>query len=88
MAGADDALALSVSTEPLPAALAQRFKYVAAGALLRAADPARVARALRGQALVVREDDQGRVLEASALQLAGALDDAYARRRRSSTTSA
>jgi pullulanase/glycogen debranching enzyme len=78
VAGADDTLALSVSGEPLPAALARRFKYVAAGAVLRAPDPARVTRALRGQALVVREDDQGRVLEASALQMAGALDDAYA----------
>ena len=78
VAGADDTLALSVTGEPLPAALARRFRYVAAGAVLRAPEPARVTRALRGQALVVREDDQGRVLEASALQMAGALDDAYA----------
>ena len=76
--GADDRLPLSVSGEPLSPALAQRFKVVASGVLLRAPDPARVARALRGQALVVREDDEGRVLEASALQMAGALDDGYA----------
>ncbi len=78
LAGADDTLALTVSTEPVPSALAQRFKYVAAGIVLRAGEPERVTRALRGQALVVRLDDQGRVLEASALQIAGALDDAYA----------
>ena len=78
VAGADDALALPVSGEPLPAALARRFRHLAAGAVLRAPDSVRVTRALRGQALVVREDDQGRVLEASALQMAGALDGAYA----------
>jgi len=76
--GADDTLELAPSTAPVPAALAQRFKYVADGVLLRAGDRARVARALRGQALVVREDEQGRVLSASALQVAGALDDLYA----------
>ncbi|MBW8759846.1 MAG: DUF3372 domain-containing protein, partial [Burkholderiales bacterium] len=76
--GADDTLALEPSAEPVPAALAQRFKYVADGVLLRAGERGRVARALRGQALVVREDEQGRVLAASALQVAGALDDLYA----------
>ena len=78
LAGADDTLALTVSTDAVPTALAQRFKYVAPGVVLQAGDLARVTRALRGQALVVREDDQGRVLEASPLQIAGALDDAYA----------
>ncbi|MEO5688516.1 MAG: alpha-1,6-glucosidase domain-containing protein [Burkholderiaceae bacterium] len=78
VSGADDTLALTISTEPVPSALAQRFKYVGAGAVLLAREPARVTRALRGQALVVREDDHGRVLDASALQIAGALDDAYA----------
>ncbi|HEY8977672.1 MAG TPA: alpha-1,6-glucosidase domain-containing protein, partial [Burkholderiaceae bacterium] len=76
--GADDTLELAPTTDPLPAALAQRFKYVADGVVLRAGDRARVTRALRGQALVVREDEQGRVLEATALQAAGALDDLYA----------
>jgi pullulanase/glycogen debranching enzyme len=76
--GADDTLELAPTTDPLPAPLAQRFKYVADGVLLRAGDRARVTRALRGQALVVREDEQGRVLEATALQAAGALDDLYA----------
>ncbi len=76
--GADDVLPLEASVDAPPAALAQRFKYVGAGALLHAGEPARVTRALRGQAFVVREDEQGRVLEATALQLAGALDDAYA----------
>ena len=78
VSGADDTQALSMAADDVPAALARRFKYVGAGALLRASDPARATRALRGQALVVREDEQGRVLDASALQIAGALDDAYA----------
>jgi len=76
--GADDTLALSVSTNPLPPELARRFGYVAAGAVLEAAEPARAMRALRGQALVAREDDHGRVLDVAAVQAAGALDDAYA----------
>ena len=76
--GADDTQPLAISTDPVPPALAQRFKYVGAGAVLQAGDPARVTRALRGQALVVRLDEHGRVLDASALQIAGALDDAYA----------
>jgi len=78
VAGADDTLELAPSTDPLPADVARRFKYLAEGVLLRAGDRVRVARALRGQALVVREDEQGRVLAASALQQAGALDDLYA----------
>ena len=78
LAGADDVLPLAISTDPLPPALAERFRYIRPGAVLQAADPARVTRALRGQALVVREDDHGRVLEASAVQVAGALDAADA----------
>ena len=76
--GADDTLPLTVATQAIPQLLARRFKHVEAGAALQAADAARVARALRGQARVVREDEQGRVLEATALQIAGALDDLYA----------
>ncbi len=78
LSGADETLALSVSADPVPPALARRFRFVGAGAVLQADDPARVTRALRGQALVVREDDHGRVLDVAALQAAGALDDAYA----------
>jgi pullulanase/glycogen debranching enzyme len=79
LAGADDVLPLAPAAAPVPAALAQRFKYLAPGAVLQVAgDGAHLARALRGQALVVREDADGRVLDASALQVAGALDDAYA----------
>ena len=78
LVGADEVVPLSVSPDPVAPALAERFKYLATGVLLQAADATRVTRALRGQALVVREDDQGRVLEATALQAAGALDAAYA----------
>jgi len=78
LVGADEVVPLWVSTDPVPPALAERFKYVAAGAVLQAPDAARLASALRGQAVVVREDDHGRVLDASGVQAAGALDAAYA----------
>ncbi|MFL6696658.1 MAG: hypothetical protein ACJ8GJ_05785, partial [Vitreoscilla sp.] len=76
--GADDSFPLTVATQAIPQLLAQRFKHVQAGVMLQAPDAARVTRALRGQALVVREDRQGQVLEATALQIAGALDDLHA----------
>src|SRR5262249_58632312 len=38
--GADGALTLTVSTDPLPAAIAQRFQVVGAGVSLAVADPA------------------------------------------------
>jgi pullulanase/glycogen debranching enzyme len=80
VAGADTALALSPRDQPLPAALAQRFKWVGAGVTLSVQDTnvARLRELQRGQWWVVREDDQGRVLQASGLQVAGALDDLFA----------
>ncbi len=78
--GADGALTLTVDGHVLPAALAERFKFVAGGARLkvRSADLPRLPALHRQQLVLVRENDVGEVLAATALQVAGALDDLYA----------
>jgi pullulanase/glycogen debranching enzyme len=65
---------------PMLAAQATRFAHVAAGVRLQlpALDAVRLHELYRGQLLLVREDAQGRVQQATGLQLAGALDDLYA----------
>ncbi len=80
VSGADRSVALHAVKAELPAALAQRFRFIADGVRLQVAagDEARVAELLRSQVLLVREDAQGRVLDATALQTPGALDDLYA----------
>ena len=77
--GADAALNLTVA-DAEPAALRERFKWVATGVSLALSpqDRKRLPSLLRGQLLLVQEDAQGRVLQASALQIAGVLDDLYA----------
>ncbi len=78
--GADGALALTPHTAPLPTAVASRFKWVADGVTLavRAADRPRLPALHRGQLVLVQEDAEGRVLQATGTQTAGALDDLYA----------
>ena len=78
--GADAVLSLSLHSAALPAATAERFKWVAAGPTLRVADAdlARLAELHRGELVLVQEDAQGRVVQATAVQVAGALDDVYA----------
>lgn len=80
VSGADGALALSLSNDALPEALATRFRFVDAGATLAVAgeDLSRITELLRGQLLLVEEDAAGNVIEATALQHAGALDDLHA----------
>ncbi|HET9822422.1 MAG TPA: DUF3372 domain-containing protein, partial [Burkholderiaceae bacterium] len=78
--GADASLRL-VPVAPAPDGDAmRRFSHIAAGATLTLAAPdrARLKALLQGQVLLVREDAQGRVLDATALQAAGALDALYA----------
>ncbi|KAF1692926.1 alpha-1,6-glucosidase [Pseudoxanthomonas koreensis] len=77
--GADGAIALQPDSTPLAAAVTARFPHVGQGAtLVHDLDDARL-RDLFTQALVlVREDAGGHVLEATALQHPGALDDLYA----------
>jgi len=78
--GADGALILATFDGPVPAAAAARFKYVGAGPVLRVADgdADRLPDLLRGQLVLVREDGADRVLDATRVQAAGALDDLYA----------
>ena len=78
--GADGSLALDLFQGDLPAQVAIRFKFVGPGVLLavRAHDRTRLKGLLRQQLLLVQEDSMGRVLRASALQAAGALDALYA----------
>jgi pullulanase/glycogen debranching enzyme len=73
-----------VQLEPFEGALAPavalRFKYLADGPLLQvnARDADRLGELHRQQLVLVREDDQGKVLDATRIQAAGALDDLYA----------
>ncbi|TMQ18641.1 MAG: DUF3372 domain-containing protein [Deltaproteobacteria bacterium] len=76
--GADGALALTASTEPLPPAIAERFKFVGTGVTLAVADPAALDAVIDHQLAVVQEDDAGNVLAATTAQLAGLLDDRFA----------
>ncbi|HJV01037.1 MAG TPA: alpha-1,6-glucosidase domain-containing protein [Burkholderiaceae bacterium] len=78
---ADGAITLDRYEGALPADLAQRFKFVAAGATLAlpAADAARAGALLRQQVVLVQEGPDGTVLDATSMQIAGALDDLYAR---------
>ncbi len=79
--GAQGSFALNVSQTPLPAALASRFKYVADGVVLTVAatDVAKVTMLYSAQMLVVETDAQNNVVAVAALQMAGALDDRYAK---------
>lgn len=80
VAGADRRLPLVLSSAGLPAPLAERFRFLAPGPLLNLADAdlAAIPQLLAGQVLLVREQADGRVLEATGVQLAGVLDDLYA----------
>ena len=78
--GADGAMALQVRGADLPRAIATRFKYVLPGRVLSVQKPdlPRLSSLLSQQVLLVQEDATGRVLRFTAIQVAGALDDAYA----------
>ena len=79
--GADGALGLQPAAQPLPPAVAARFRHVGAGARLQLsladAGPARLRRLHQGELRLVLEDAAGRVLQSTALQHPGALDDLY-----------
>ena len=67
------------SPDHVPAALAKRFAFAGDGVELAVADGDldRIPDLLRQQVLLVREDDGGRVLDATYVQLPGALDDLH-----------
>jgi pullulanase len=79
--GADARIPLERDASPLAPDVAQRFRFIAAGVRLTlpVAAQGQVAGLLRDQHVLVREDADGRVLEATGIQLPGALDDLYAR---------
>jgi pullulanase len=76
--GADGALPLAVFPGPLPAPIAERFKFVEAGVQLRVVDPAALDAVIASQLVVVQEDSDGNVLGATTAQLAGLLDERFA----------
>ncbi len=79
--GADERVALRVRSATLDGAVTARFAFTGAGAeLVLPADlaPGAVPALLRGQLVLVQEDDDGRVLQATSLQVAGALDALHA----------
>jgi pullulanase len=76
--GADGFVELAPIKTALSPALAERFKFIGDGPRLALPEAALAAQRLREQTLLVREDAQGRALEATALQTPGALDDLYA----------
>jgi pullulanase len=82
--GADGALTLDASTTsapaPLPPALADRFRYLGEAATLsvRAADASSLPALLTRQLVLVQENADGTVRNATTLQMAGILDDLYA----------
>jgi pullulanase/glycogen debranching enzyme len=76
--GADGVVELPAAKIEMTAALAERFRFIGGGPRFLLPEDETVDGWLRDQVLLVREDAQGRVLEATALQSAGALDDRYA----------
>ncbi len=79
VAGADGSLALDAFRDPLPATVARHFQWLPSGVRLavRDGDAARLPDLHRGDLVLVRELT-GRVVDATRLQAAGALDDLYA----------
>lgn len=80
VSGAQGHLSLSADQADLPVAIAARFGFIGKGARLSVAaqDLSQIPELLRQQVVLVREDGAGRVLEATGVQLPGALDDLYA----------
>ena len=78
--GGDQALILESVEGEMPAMLRERFNFIGDGLRLRlsADDTTKLPTLLRSEVLLTLEDAQGRVLDATALQTPGALDDLYA----------
>ncbi len=78
--GSDLAIPLWTAGDDRQVARMKGFEFLRGGARFELPETAmhRLPALLRGQVLLVREDMRGRVLEATALQTPGALDDLYA----------
>ncbi|MCA3239693.1 MAG: pullulanase-type alpha-1,6-glucosidase [Rubrivivax sp.] len=72
--GADGSLALVPPAAPLPAAVEERFRWVAAGATRALAQPRALDAAMASQWVLVQEDAAGRVIQATHTQAAALLD--------------
>ncbi|GAB2503935.1 hypothetical protein GCM10027188_04280 [Lysobacter humi (ex Lee et al. 2017)] len=79
VSGADGTIALKASTTPRPDDVASRFRFVGEGVRfnLDANDAARVRRRIADQWLIVQEDANGRVVDATGLQWPRFLDEAF-----------
>lgn len=79
VSGADRTIDL-LPDSTLPSTLRQRFAFAGDGPewMLPQAESAQAKALLRGQLLLVREDTDGRVLDATRIQTPGALDALYA----------
>ncbi len=80
VSGADGSITLDAFAGSVPAAAAERFKWVEAGAVLavKVADAAMLPTLLKSQLVLVQENAAGDVQNATTTQLPGALDDLYA----------
>jgi pullulanase/glycogen debranching enzyme len=78
--GADGAVALEVFAGAVPPDVAERFKYVPAGVVVQVprANLGTLRPLLTRQLVLVQEDGEGRVQNATTAQIAGVLDDLYA----------
>ena len=78
--GADGEVAVDVLSGELPPEIGMRFKYLADGPVLslRNNDLARLPDLHKQQLVLVKEDASGKVLDATTLQVAAALDDLFA----------
>ncbi len=78
--GADGNVVLDTFSGTLPAAVADRFKWIGSGARFKLPDAqaANLGTLLKSQLVIVQENASGQVQNASSLQAPGALDDLYA----------
>jgi len=77
--GADGSIPLYVFNGTVPAAAAERFKYVAPGVVVKVSQPnlGQLKDVLTRQLVLVQENTAGLVQNATTAQIAGALDDLY-----------
>ena len=78
--GADGFITLDAFTGAVPAAAAERFKWVDGGGVfaVKDADASRLPTLHKSQLVLVQENSSGDVQNATTAQVAGALDDLYA----------
>ncbi|MCZ8236410.1 MAG: DUF3372 domain-containing protein [Inhella sp.] len=80
VSGHDGVVTLEPFGGTVPSATADRFKWIGAGARFKLPDAqaANLGNLLKSQVVIVQEDAEGKVRNATTLQTPGALDDLYA----------